>query len=340
MMGRMVAERELKPAWSAIPPGLRAEVTRVLGVPVARAQRTYGGYAPSATFKLTLADGTHAFFKGTYPLPEGSGVVWSLAREEIIYRRLGAVIRPWAPRYIGSVRTDGWHAVLLEHVGGVPLLPWTRTSASRALRSYAAFHQSTIGQALPRWLSRTQHRAFSAYWRRLARDEGALGRLAGLAGQRRDEATNWLRSYVPMLGRAERALARAAEPYGLLHFDTRSDNLRLDGSLLRIFDWPSASTGPVEFDAAAFVQSIEAEGGPPCETSLAWYESVLPLRHDVLMGSAAGIAGYFADGAPRDPVPGLPRLRAVQRSQLGASLRWVARLLDLPEPTWLTAEAG
>lgn len=315
--------------------GLKLTVARLLGAPVIRAVRTYGGYGPSATYRLTTADGSVAFFKGTYPLPEGSRVRWALDREERVYRRLGGTIQPWAPAYLGSVRADGWHGLLLEHLGGAPLLPWTPTKASRAVRSYAAFHDSTLGRPMPRWLSRTQHREFSGFWRRMAADEVARVRLAALAKDRSDEARHWLNAHLPALRSAERALRAAPEPHALLHFDTRSDNLRLHGELLRIFDWPFASVGPAEFDAAAFVQAIEAEGGPGCEQTLGWYESALPLRREVVVGSVAGISGYFADRAPRPDMPGLPRLRQIQRRQLRASLGWAARLLDLPQPQWL-----
>jgi hypothetical protein len=329
--------REDKPAWSAVPGPIKAAVARVLGFPVARAVRTYGGYGPSATYLLTLVDGKRAFLKGTYPLPESSGVRWALDREEVVYRRLGRTIQPWAPEYLGSVRADGWHALLLELVGGTSALPWTQPKAMRAVRSYANFHASTLGRPMPTWLSHTQHREFSTYWRQIGRDEPAVARLADLAGQRSDEAREWIRTCAGALRRGEKALWRAPEPHALLHFDTRSDNVRLEGSLLRMFDWPAASVGPAEFDFAAFAQSIEAEGGPACEFVMGSYESVFPLRRDVLVGSVVGIAGYFADRAPRPPVPGLPRLRSIQRRQLKASLSWAARLLDLPEPSWLAA---
>ncbi len=319
-----------------VPVRLKEAVARALGSPVVRGQRTYGGFAPSGTFLLTLGDGTRAFLKGTYPLPEGSGVSWTLRREEVVYRRLGSVIRPWAPEYLGSVRADGWHALLLEPLGGIAVVPWTRANAMRATRSYAAFHASTLGNPTGSWLSHTQHHAFAVFWRRIAKDPAAIDRLAALAGPRGREAREWLRRHVGTLGRGEMALRRAAEPNALLHFDTRSDNLRLEGDLLRIFDWPFASIGPAEFDAAAFAQSIEAEGGPDGEAVIGWYESVLPLRRDVLLGSVIGIAGYFADRAPRSELPGLPRLRSIQRRQLRASLGWAARLLDLPEPSWLS----
>jgi thiamine kinase-like enzyme len=264
-------------------------------------------------------------------------VSWALDREERVYRRLGQYIEPWAPRYLRSVRAAGWHGLLLEHVDGARVLPWTAAKARRAARSYASFHARTLGIELPRWLAHTQHRDFSRSWRDLAADSAALDRLTGLAGQRAAEAQAWLRIGLPALRRAEAILARARRPYALLHFDTRSDNIRLQGDLLRLFDWPSASAGPAEFDLAAFAQSIESEGGPDADRVIGWYQQVLPVRADVLLGSVAGVAGYFADRAPRPVVPELPRLRSVQRQQLVASLGWAARLLDLPRAAWLGA---
>lgn len=331
----MPGEREDKPPWSAVPRRLKERVDRALGSPVIRARRTYGGYAPSATYALTLADGGRAFFKGSYPLPAGSGVRWALDREAMVYRHLGPVLRPWAPQLLGAVRADGWHALLLEHVAGKPAVPWTRAKARTAVESYAAFHASTLGRSAPRWLSRTQHLHFAVFWRRIARDEAGMHRLAALAGPRQGEAMDWLRIAVPGLARGERHLRWVQEPYGLLHFDTRSDNLVLDGNLLRIFDWPLACVGPVEFDVAAFAQSIAAEGGPDCDAVTGWYDAVLRLRRDSLVPSVVGIAGYFADRAPRPAIAGLPRLRSIQRRQLKASLGWAAGLLDLPAPDWL-----
>ena len=99
-----MAEREAKPPWSAVPRAVKAEVARILGSPVASAERVYGGYAPSATFRLVLRNGRRAFLKSTYPLPKGSAVVWGVADEERAYRALGARIRPWAPALFGSFR--------------------------------------------------------------------------------------------------------------------------------------------------------------------------------------------------------------------------------------------
>ena len=122
-----------------------------------------------------------------------------------------------------------------------------------------------------------------------------------------------------------------------MHFDTRSDNVRLQGRLLRIFDWNFAAVGPHEFEVAAFAQAVTMEGGPSPERVVAEYQRVLPLRSVALDASIAAIAGYFADRAWRPAQLGLPRVRQVQRRQLKATLAWAARRFDLPEPRWLEA---
>ena len=59
---------EAKPAWRRVPRLVRRLTEDQLGAPVARATRVYGGYAPSATFRLLLAGGKRAFFKASYPI--------------------------------------------------------------------------------------------------------------------------------------------------------------------------------------------------------------------------------------------------------------------------------
>ena len=310
----------------------------MLGSRILRATPAYGGYAPSATYRLVLAGRRRAFFKASYPLPSGSGVRWSIDPEERRYRALEPWIREWSPHFIGSLRADGWHVLLMEDLGPATMPAWTANKTRRAARSYAAFHRSTLGAELPRMLSRTDHHEFGVSWDGIART-AATANTAGLARRREDEAREWLDVALPVLRDLERGLLRARRPFVLLHFDTRSDNVRLRGDRMLMFDWPYASVGPAEFDLAAFAQAVAAEGGPAPEQVLSWYEDVLPLRAAVLDASVAGIAGCFADRAWR-PVPvGLPRIRAIQRRQFKATLAWAARRFALPEPRWLAAVA-
>src|SRR5436309_4801111 len=238
---------------------------------VARAERVYGGYAPSATFRLVLANGKRAFFKASYPLPADSAVRWVVDKEERVYRRLGTLISRWAPRFLGSFARLGWHVLLLEDLGPRTMPPWTPAKARRATRSYAEFHKSTLGRALPRGLSRTQHHDFAGFWGELAKT-GEIERVASLAHRGKDEAREWIDVVLPVPRQLEDAHAKNKPPFRLLHFDTRSDTSRCPGGLLRIFDWPFASVGPAEFDVAAYAQGVTAEGGPEPERVLAWYE--------------------------------------------------------------------
>jgi hypothetical protein len=326
---------ESKPPWRAIPPEIRVGAERVLGARVARAARVWGGYAPSVTYRLVLADGRRAFFKGINA-SSNEYMHRALRREERAYRRLSKFISPWAPDFRGAFRRADWHVLLLEDVGPATVPPWTSGKARAAAREYARFHRSTLGKPLPSWLSRRQHREFAYFWRDLI-GRRLLGRAAALAGPRALEARHWLRAAVPELRGAGEMLARAEPPHALLHFDARSDNIRISRGRLRIFDWPFVSVGPAEFDLAAFAQSVACEGGPSPEAVVAAYAEVLEPREDVLTASVAAIPGYFCDRAWRAPIPGLPRLRSIQRRQLRASLSWAARRLALPEPTWLTA---
>ena len=328
--------REEKPTWSAVPAAVRAEAERRLRSRVVRATRAYGGYAASATFRLALANGRRAFFKAGYPPPPGSAAIFPIDREEKRYLALARFMGRWAPRLYGSFRLERWHVLLMEDLGPATIPPWTTEKTRRAARSYARFHQSTLGARLPAFLPRNEHVDFAGFWRALA-TSGDLAGTASLARRRADDAREWLDVALPVLRERERELETARRPFALLHVDTRSDNLRLIGDRLVLFDWPFAAAGPAEFDLAAFAQAVTAEDGPSPERVLAWYEEVLPLRAREIDASIAGIAGYFADRAWRPPLPGLPRLRSIQRRQLIATLGWAARRFALPEPSWLDA---
>jgi Phosphotransferase enzyme family len=330
---------ELKPPWSAVPREIKDKVGKTLGSPVARAERVYGGYAPSATFRLRLANGKRAFFKASYPAPKGSGVRWFMDHEAKNYRSLERFIRPWAPKFFGSFAYEGWHILLLEDLGPKSVPPWTPTKARNAARSYARFHRKTLGKRLPRSLSRSDYVEYARFWRTLGKT-GEIARTASLASRRAGEAEEWLAVALPVFIAHERRLEQARAPFVLLHFDTRSDNVRIQGDRLRIFDWPFATVGPAEFDAVAFCQAVAAEGGPSADRVLGWYEEVLKLRPEMIDASLAAVTGYFADRGWRPPIEGLPRVRRWQRTQLKECLRWAADRFALPEPRWTEAVGG
>jgi phosphotransferase family enzyme len=258
--------------------------------------------------------------------------VWGVAEEERVYRAVGERIRPWAPKLFGSFELAGWHGLVLEDVG--PADPaWTVPSAVRAAHDYAEFHRANLGLRPTSVITATLWHAFMDRWPR-----ARLDLVAGLARRREEEALEWLKVAYPLLRDAGPSLMRARSRRTLLHLDTRSDNLRVRRGL-RLFDWNFACLGPRELDVAAFAQSITAEGGPLPERFVRAYRERLDLDDRLLGLAIAAVAGLFAQRAPEPPIPGLPRLRSVQRRQLKASLAWVARIEGLPEPRWLAAVA-
>src|SRR5262249_55923961 len=131
---------EAKPAWRAMPRELRDAITRTLDGNVLRAARVWGGYSPSPTFRLLLADGRRAFVKATGP-DDNPFAQAAFAREARVYEQLGDVISPWAPNLYGSVECGDWRALALEDLGARSVPPWSRGDARAIARAYAEFHQ-------------------------------------------------------------------------------------------------------------------------------------------------------------------------------------------------------
>ncbi len=145
---------EGKPRWRSVPSAVRQGVQEILGSPVAQGRRVWGGYGPTPTFRLVLADGRRAFFKGTNST-SNDFARGALAREERVYRELSCVIGPWAPGFYAAFQHNDWHVLLLEDVGPKSVPPWTPATTRRVAHAYAAFHVATLGNAgLPQWLPR------------------------------------------------------------------------------------------------------------------------------------------------------------------------------------------
>jgi Ser/Thr protein kinase RdoA (MazF antagonist) len=331
---------EAKPTWRSVPPSVRAATGELLGAPVVRAMRIWGGYSPTPTFRLRLADGQRAFFKAASPDSTPFAQI-AHGREERVYLELEDLIAGWAPRLLGSFERDNWRVMLLEDLGPKSAPPWTPALARNVAWALAEFHAATADRPLPDWLPRPPVHDVMGIdppaWVFTAED---LRSLAGLAGPRRGEASEWLRAHLPALAHAARGMADPSLRHAFVHLDVRSDNLRWHGGRLYLFDWPHVGVGPPEFDAAAFAQTVTVEGGAEPEQVMAWYGQRYPVDARALDASVAAVAGYFADHAWAAEIPALPRVRTFQRQQLRVTLTWAARRLGLPHPTWLERLPG
>jgi hypothetical protein len=328
---------EEKPAWRSVPAPVRREAESALGARVARAQRAWGGYGPSPTFRLRLEDGRRAFFKGVSP--QSNPFQHSAHEREVkVYRSLKRFISPWAPEMLASFDISGWRVMLLEDLGPKSAPPWSAALARKVAAGLAEFHTSTLGVELPGWLHRPgqQRGVTGQLWQAQVIPEH-IDAVAGLAGAQAGTARRWLTEFVPVLSESACRLLEAPPPVCLAHIDVRSDNLRFVDGRLRLFDWPHVGVGAPEYDAAAFAQTVTVEGGPEPEAVMGWYAERGSVRPDVLTSAVASISGYFANHSWQPDIPGLPRLRKFQRAQLRVTLKWAAARLGLPEPEWADA---
>lgn len=128
---------------------------------------------------------------------------------------------------------------------------------------------------------------------------------------------SWLRESFPTLVESE--LRAPIEGDEFTHMDIRSDNLCFVDDRVVIVDWNLAVRANSLLDIAAWLPSLEAEGGPSPE-------QVCP-EASVFAGF---VSGYFAARAGLPPIKDAPLVRRVQLEQLLTSLPWAVRALGLP----------
>ncbi len=326
---------EKKPPWRSVPAELRELVGKKIGSPVVRGVRVWGSYGPGPSHRLLHSDGRRSFIKALWP-ESNSFQIESFGKELRNYAELGEIMKPWAPELLGVVKHGDWHAMLLEDLGPKTAPPWRTRDARTVAHGLAEFHSAGEGARTPDYLrSVFELEVFDVanLWKEPV-SSSDLRKLAGLAANP-DDAFAWLERNVQRLIEASAELPTQAASQTVLHMDVRSDNLRVVDGRLRLFDWPFVCTGPHEVDAAAFAQTVEAEGGPDTATVLDWYQDIRPLDSDLLAGSMAAISGFFANRAWQPGIPDLPRIRPWQRAQLGVTLKLSAEMLGLDRPDWL-----
>lgn len=328
---------EEKPYWNVVPPLLRQQVGNVLGAPVVRAMRVWGGYAPTPTFRLQLADGRRAFFKGVNQA-SNSYMQNALVTEERIYKEISSYLGEYAPKFYASLRYADWHCLLLEDVGSKTVPPWTPRKAKEITKAIAAFHQLSVGFNPPTWISRPIE---SLAIENLADTQNSLCNSSEIFKIMGDaealQVLVWLEDVSSIIEDLTAHSILKTEPFCILHGDLRSDNLRFNQNRLCLFDWPSITVGRPEWEMAVFAQSVAIEAGPMPEQILYWYKAESNLLDETAIHSAiAWWITFFLNRAWQPEIHGLPRLRRFQRQQLGTLILWLARQGLLPAaPQWV-----
>jgi len=325
--------REPKPDWRDVPATLRTKIAAIIGEPVVAGETVWGGFGPTAAFALTTASGARHFCKGTHPgnTKEGHAAVIRESQNLEHFPELGR----FGPAYRGHVDGDGWHLVVLAfapRAADVP--PWTPQRARQAIGHIAGFHAATPVRAADvlRDRSASDLLAQAQNWHSL-READARARFSALFADPAAAAA-WLDAHLGRFAALKEHASALGGPTGWMHMDIRSDNLIFadDGALL--VDWPVLSYGPQLLDIAFFLPSLEGEGGPACGEGLRAYEQAAgaAFAPDDVAAAAAIVAGFFAARAGEPEIPGLPRLRWVQKMQLFPALAWLSDCLGIAPP--------
>ncbi len=332
------ARRESKPVWSDVPRPAKDQLERIVGSRIVDANIAWGGYGPSATFILLTAQGRKFFCKGTHPGFTDLGK--AAFHSELAYYSSIPELAEFGPAFRGAAHHEAWHLLVLDYVQrAIEVPPWTVEAFRGAITMLARFHTRTPAHAtelLPVAEDQTDFMGLyhaATGWKSLTNSVRRAEFLALFSDP--DVAARWLGEHFDDFVALEAQASRIGGPRSWVHHDVRSDNLLFSSAdKPMLVDFPFLAHGPTLMDMVSFLPSVAGEGGPDPADGLHMYEEVREYHFDLrdLAVTVATVAGFFAARAGQPDIPGLPRLRWVQKLQLFPSLNWLCRLMELNPP--------
>ena len=342
--------------WEAVPAALRAEVEALAGGEVLEAVTQTGGFSPGAAARLKLAGGGRAFVKAVSPAqnPDSPALYRNEAR---IAAALPATVP--APRLLGALDEDGWVVLVFEDVEGtMPELPWRHDVLARVVETVAAMTATLDPAPLPAPTAEERLVGTFQGWGRLAAqraescDAETAAAIAAGAATRLDTDTRthgamatasatepdplawldpWARRHLDRLVELETVAPRAASGTALVHMDLRADNMLVtpDGRVVLV-DWPWALIGAPWLDLVLLAASVWPHGGPEAARIVTDHPLIARADQQAVTAVVAAFAGMLVSRGHEPPPPGLPTLRAFQRSMGAATLEWLKTRVDWP----------
>ena len=258
-----------------------------------------GGYTLMEHWLVELEDGTRAFAKVAIDEPTAGYV-----RDE--HRVYSQVEASFLPDFLGWDDDGQRPILLLEDLTGAHWPPpWRDGDVAAVFAALDELHETSPPQGVPALTLDELHT-----WREVEESPEPFLSL-GLCSEA------WLDRTLPELLAASERCVITGDAF--VHLDTRSDNICfVDGGAFLV-DWNWAGTGNPLVDAAFWMPSLFAEGGPaPTE--------MLPEAGDF----TAVVSGFFAPIAGLPPPEGAPTVRPLQLVQLKVALAWAVEALGLP----------
>jgi aminoglycoside phosphotransferase len=296
-----------------VPERVRRAIEEILGAPVVAAHSQPGGFSPGLAARLVLADGRRAFAKAVGAERNPDAPVFHRREVEVL-----AALPPDlpVPRLLGSHDDGDWVALVVEDVDGqAPAEPWRPAELARVVEAMAQLaDRLTPSPVARRPVTVLDEQAFRG-WRALAADPAAAAPLGPAVCARLDE-----------LAAIEEGWTAAAEGRSLVHGDLRADNILLTPDRVVFVDWPHARIGAPWLDLLFLLPSAAATGTDPEEVWAA-YPPARAADPDAVTAVLVALTGFFLRQSLLPPPPNLEKVRAFQRVQGEAALRWVdARL--------------
>jgi aminoglycoside phosphotransferase len=293
--------------WDEIPPEVRAGVETAAGSPVVAAVSQPGGFSPGLASVLRLADGRSVFVKAvnTARNPDSPGMH---RREARVLAALPASVP--APRLLWSYDDGDWVVLMTEAVAGAPpAQPWRPAE----LAVFVALTARLADQLTPAPLAaptvQEYFRDDFTGWRQLATDPPGVD--------------PWVRRHRDELAELEAGWEPAAAGTTLVHGDLRADNVLLTPAGAVAVDWPHACVGARWLDLLFALPSIAMHGGGDPQRLWDEYPPARDADPAAVTAVLAAITGFFLTRGQQPDPPNLPRVRAFQRAQAQAGLRWL-----------------
>jgi hypothetical protein len=258
-----------------------------------------GGYTLMEHWLVELEDGTRAFAKVAVDEPTAG-----FLRDE--HRVYAQVKESFLPAFLGWDDDGDRPVLLLEDLSEEHWPPpWRDGDIEAVLAALDEIHGTEPPPGLPRLTLDELHT-----WREVESDPEPFLSL-GLA------SAAWLLEALPqLLDVTDRCVV---EGDAFLHLDTRSDNVCIRDGRAVVVDWNWSHRGNPAVDAAFWLPSLFAEGGPP------------PTQVQPDAGNlTALVSGFFAPIAGLPPPEGAPTVRPLQLAQLKVALPWAVDVLGLP----------
>ena len=273
-------------------------LSEVLGGSPSDFESAIGGYTASARWRFRI--GPDRLFVKCATTPTTADMVH---RELRAYDVLNL---PMMPRLIGASHDPLAPFLVIEDLSdGAWPPPWTPASIEAVTETLVQLHQTPPPPGLPH--HGDVHGARANGWESVAADPEPF---LGLGVMTRSELDRCLPDLATL------AAECAFEGHSICHWDLRSDNMCLTDRGVVLIDWAEACVGAPRPDLGAWLPSLHLEGGPAPE-------ALLPDAPEI----AAWVAGYFAARAGLPIIPDAPRVRTVQKAQLGTALPWTLRML-------------